>query len=421
MTASVIAVVSLGIQVSQSLVDYYTAVKGQKDDISQTIRKLETLLDVLGILSKHLVDRKFRTGDESLVKTIESNIGNCEDCIHELQREADKFKDSSLQGVRAAARTVSRRLAYPFRQSTLQKLEEDIDEIVAHLNLTLHLLQQKAIGNVQDEVEDTKALLGIVRATQISATIRDWLRAPDATINYNEAAKKRHVGTGLWFVQGETFSTWLKSPNSFLWLYGFAGCGKSVLCSTAIQHVFRYRRSHGRIGVAFFFFTFNDNSKQDASAMLRALVLQLSSQVDTDHGLLSRFHDRYRHATPPDQDLIHCLHQIIDQFSDVYIIIDALDESPLDRFRQDVLQAITDIRKWSKSGLHLLVTSRNEIDIRDEFDRITYEAVSLKNESVDRDIASYISDHLRINRRLRKWEAYFDIIQAALTERANGV
>ena len=76
-----------------------------------------------------------------------------------------------------------------------------------------------------------------------------------------------------------------------------------MLCSTAIQHTFRHRRLNPRIGIAFFFFTFNDNSKKDASAMLRALVLQLSSQLKDNHALLSSLHDRCLDATPPDHEL----------------------------------------------------------------------------------------------------------------------
>ncbi|KAH7146961.1 hypothetical protein B0J13DRAFT_524680 [Dactylonectria estremocensis] len=71
---------------------------------------------------------------------------------------------------------------------------------------------------VQDDIEDTKALLDLVRATQVSSGIREWLKAAHATIGFNEAAKKMHPGTGLWFVKGPAFTTWLEKPGSFLWL-----------------------------------------------------------------------------------------------------------------------------------------------------------------------------------------------------------
>ncbi len=159
--------------------------------------------------------------------------------------------------------------------------------------------------------------------------------------------------------------------------------------------------------------------------MLRALVLQLSGQLDDNHGILSRLHDSYRNATPPDQALMGTLRQLIQSFDDIYIILDALDESPREKHQGDLLQALVDLRTWSKPGLHLLVTSRDEPDIRDvlvdELGALQDEVISLKNDSVDSDIVSFISGSLKNDRRLRKWEKYHDQIEKALTERAKGV
>ncbi|KAI3326723.1 hypothetical protein HD806DRAFT_488009 [Xylariaceae sp. AK1471] len=280
---------------------------------------------------------------------------------------------------------------------------------------------QKRVIDLSEDVEVNKALLYLARADQISSTIREWLKAPDATINYNEACKKWHPGTGLWFVKGYSFSAWLTNPNSFLWLNGFAGCGKSVLCSTAIRFAYRHRRSDSRIGIAFFFFTFNDDSKQDTSAMLRALVLQLSNQLNSNHEL-SRLHKSYRNAMPPDQALMDCLHQLVRAFDDVYILLDALDESPQDKHRRgDMLRTLADLRKWSEPGLHLLVTSRDEPDIRRRLCASRDETILMKNDSVNDDIAAFISNHLKHNEQLEQWREYYDKIENALTKGAKGV
>jgi hypothetical protein len=49
------------------------------------------------------------------------------------------------------------------------------------------------------------------------------------------------------------------------------------------------------------------------------------------------------------------------------------------------------------------------------------EIVSMNNKSVDKDIASFISVHLKDSYKLRKWENYHDRIEKELTTRANGV
>ncbi len=422
---SVAGVLSIGIQVTQCLVDFYSAYKSQKSDAAHTIKKLERLFGVLENLHHQLADRTYLASEQDPPNIVQDEIRDCEECIRELQSEADKFKGNTTDGIRAAARTASYKVTYPFRQSTLQKLEENINEIVSHLSLALQVLGQKDISNTQDDIKDAKALLDLVRADQISSTIREWLKAPDATVNYNEACAKRYRSTGRWLVEGSSFSSWLTKPNSFLWLNGFAGCGKSVLCSTAIQYAHRHRRSNPRIGIAFFFFSFNDDAKQDTSAMLRALVLQLSGQLNDNHGLLSQLHKSYLTSMPTNQALMNCLRQLVRAFDDAYLIVDALDESSRDRHRSDMLQALVDLRTWAEPGLHLLVTSREEPDIYDALSNepgaLPAETISLKNGSVDTDIKSFISGSLKDDRQLRKWEKYHDQIKKALTERAKGV
>jgi hypothetical protein len=423
--ASVTGILSLGVQITKSLVDFYAAYKSQKSSVIHTVKELERLLGTLESLHNYLACRTFLADKKELLQNIQDEINYCEEYIKELQNEIEKFKDNPKDGIRAAARTAAYKIAYPFRQSTLQKLDENVDEIVSHLSLALQVLEQKTIGDIQDDIKDTKALLHLVRADQMSLSIREWLKAPDATINYNEACKKRYGSTGLWLVKGGSFSTWLRKPNSFLWLTGFAGCGKSVLCSTAIQHIFQHRNSDPRIGIAFFFFSFNDESKQDTSAMLRALVLQLSSQLNDNDDILLQLYNTYRNTIPTDQVFVECLHQLIQRFDSTYIILDALDESPRDKHRGDVLRVLSDLRMWSEHGLHLLVTSREEPDIRDvllgELGASSVEIISLKNNSVDGDITSFISGSLKNDRRLRKWENYHDQIERALNERAKGV
>lgn len=385
LAGTVVGVISLGIQVVQGLVDYYTAYEDHESDSARTVKRLGHLLTTLEILRKQLASRTFQPDEQSLLDTIERSVCDCEDLIHELQREADKFTSTKTPAtVGAVARTAGRRLAYPFRQSTLQKLDDDIDEICASLTLALQVLQQQDIGSVHDNIEDTKALLELIRADQISSDVQNWLKAPDASINYNDACKKKHPGTGLWFVKSAAFSTWLSTSNSFLWLNGFAGCGKSVLSSTVIQHTFRHRRSSPSIGIAFFYFIFNDESKQDTSAMLRAVILQLAGQLKDAESPLRQFHMSYRNLTPPDHALLSCLRQLVKKFHHVYIVLDALDESPRHKHREDLLQALADIRGWSEPGLHLLVTSRDEQDIREQLDPPADQVVSMKNDSIDK-------------------------------------
>ena len=419
--AGVAGLLSLGIQVSQSLVSFYLDYKGQDADIERITHKLESLCGIFQSLDDALKDRKFRPDEQALVDQIEDLVQNCGDLVSELEEECDKFSNLSTNGVKAAVKVAGRRLTYPFRKSTLSKLDEDIKEIRENLSLALEVLHSRDSIRIQNETEEIKSLLDLVRTSQISNAVRDWLKAPDVTINHNEACAKRYQATGLWLVKSPTFTTWLEKENSFLWLNGFAGCGKSVLSSTAIQYAFRHRRSDPRIGIAFFYFTFNDMSKQDVSGMLRALLLQLSNQLDDGHVDLTSLHSRYRDGVPPVPELMGSLRQLVQRFQDVYVIVDALDESPRNEGREQVLDALADFRNWSLRHLHVLVTSRDELDIREHLDPSPFEDVTMKNSGVEEDIGSFIAGHLAHSRALRKWFSYHSRIKDALTAGAKGV
>lgn len=232
---------------------------------------------------------------------------------------------------------------------------------------------------------------------------------------------KKHPRTGRRLLESHIFAAWLIEENSFLWLHGFAGTGKSVLCSTAINSVFRHRRSDPHIGIAFFYFTFNDESKQDESAMLRALLLQLSSQLQNGHSELTRLHHSYQNGIPPSPVLTGYLHQLVQKFRHVYIVLDALDESPRNGARDHVLVTLESMKKWYFPGLHLLITSRVEPDIRDSLNPSLNQHIKMQNACIDKDIADFVLGRLHGDRKLRKWSLYQNKIQETLVRRAQGV
>jgi len=418
---SVAGLISVGIQVTQSLVDFYNSYKSRDSDLVDMIERLDGLLDIFQCLKKTLSERDFQADERSLAESIETSIRNCAELIQELQDECQKFSKNSSNGVKAAVKVVGRRVTYPFRQSTLQKLDEDIGEIRANLSSALDVLQLKDNKRIQDDITEIRVLLDLVRTSQISSNLRDWLDAPDATIDHNAACAKKHPGTGMWLVKSPQFSSWLTEKNSIMWLNGFAGSGKSVLCSTAIQFALRHRRSDPSVGIGFFYFTFNDKSKQDDSAMLRALLLQLSSQLEDGQSDLTQLHDSYKAGIPPPRLLLDHLRRLIQRFRHVYILMDALDESPRSGLREYVLDAIEAMRKWGLQCLHLFVTSRDESEIRESLDLSATQEVPMQNAGIDIDIADFISGRLDTNRRLQKWLPYREKIEETLAKRAKGV
>ncbi|KAJ5422098.1 NACHT nucleoside triphosphatase [Penicillium cf. griseofulvum] len=390
-----IGLLSFGIQVTKTLVDFYSAYKDQTPAVVRTMLSIENLMGILRSLDGAVQNRQPQT--DALLQEIDKAAVACRGVIEELRDD-----------LKGRIQVAGHRATYPFRQSTLQKLEEIIGEIRGTLSLALNVLQLRNQTGLEDGISELKILVQQTNTFQISATIRDWLKAPDATVDHNAACEKRHTSTGLWLVNGQEFQNWLIEPNSFLWINGFAGCGKSVLCSTAIQavqHTFRDKQHQPSVGIGFFYFSFNDASKKDCSGMLRALLLQLSAQLEGGEKIYKNCMD--------------CIKRTISKFSVTYILIDALDESPRDDKREDVLEAIKEIRQWST--LHLLVTSRNEIDIRQSLETLSCQDIPMRNPKTDIDIQNFISYELRNDPKLQRWKSRHDEIREKLMEKAQGV
>jgi ankyrin repeat domain-containing protein 50 len=99
---------------------------------------------------------------------------------------------------------------------------------------------------------------------------------------------------------------------------------------------------------------------------------------------------------------------VLRKFQDVCVITDALDESPRGDQRDAVLDTLSEmrgwkIRGWKIRGLHLLVTSRDEPDIRAQVTPQMNEEVCMDNGVVDQDIKNYVVERLQDDRKFKKF------------------
>lgn len=109
-------------------VTYYTACRNRDDNLARTADRLGDLLQYLHTVDDIVRTRTWRAKEKTVLQNFEQSIYHCEDVIYELQAEVRKLQkepaDSFIQTVRAAGR----RASYPFRQRTLKKLDEYVDE-----------------------------------------------------------------------------------------------------------------------------------------------------------------------------------------------------------------------------------------------------------------------------------------------------
>ena len=430
-----VGVVSLGIQVTQELLKFYRACRDRESELAGITQRLESLLQIFDFLHDTLKSPSFKAKGPRIVESVEISITNCRDLVQKLHSECDRFRKAENTPFKFKSfRFRSRQAMYPFQQRTILQLDDNINKIRDTISFALNVFQSKDIEDTHQNVVAVKntlhsmgSTLHSIRMNQAPSYLRDWLKAPDATIDHNTARAKAFPSTGRWLTESSGFSRWLEDPNSLIWVKGFPGSGKSILCSTAIEAVMQHQqRQHqqrtSRVGAACFYFTFNDRSKQDVSSMIRALLVQLSCQLHNDNWAdIAQLYDSHTSGTPPPPALLDCLRNLIGKFDNVYLLIDALDESPIDTSREHVLEALDSIRQWGMAGLHMFVTSRDERDIRVCLDLVTTKRITMRNGGIDDDITNFIHGRLDRDRRLQQLLPFRDKIRNTLTEKANGM
>jgi hypothetical protein len=111
----------------------------------------------------------------------------------------------------------------------------------------------------------------------------------------------------------------------------------------------------------------------------------------------------------------------------VYLIIDALDESPdssgIPSSRGKVLELVKGLVELRLPHLRLFATSRPQNDIRAVIGSITCTSISLHDEDGQkRDIVDYINHVVRSEMNIKRWrEEDKDLVIKTLSDRAGGM
>ena len=189
----------------------------------------------------------------------------------------------------------------------------------------------------------------------------------------------------------------------------------------------------GNASMAYFYFDFRDANKQGLRDLIPSLLTQLSACWSLRCDILSDLyldHDKGK-KQPSDNTLAECLKRMLslpDQLP-TYLIIDALDESPntsgIPSPRERVLYLLQELVELRLPDLHICVTSRPEIDIRDVLEPLTSRRVSLHNQSGQKqDIVDYVKSIVYSNSEpiMRRWKTEDkELVVEVLSERADGM
>ncbi|KAI9882889.1 MAG: hypothetical protein M1823_005361 [Watsoniomyces obsoletus] len=391
---------------------YRKGVKSASKDIARITDELKTLRTVLEQLLQ-LAEEDDRLKNARGLCEPGGPLCDCRTLLEELQK-----KLNPPDGFRAS---IVRVAMWPLREAELEKILVRIGSFKQTFTLALGGDQARMILKVDDGVTSLAKSFESERSTREREQIFAWLRAPDPSGSHGAKRRERQPDTGQWLLDCEQYADWKSTPNSFMWLHGIPGCGKSILFSTAAQDVIDSCISQKQQAIAYFYFCFSEQIKIKNDNLVRSLISQLSFQSPDIPEVVKALYKRYSSVEqqPSAEELKALLPPIIRSFGKTYIMVDALDECTE---WPELLSFITELYSCKIDSLHLLVTSRKEKEITDALDPLEPVELSLQSHLLDPDIRLHVRRTVASDPKCKKWPCEVrEEVEVTLVEKANGM
>ncbi|KZV62942.1 hypothetical protein PENSPDRAFT_758344 [Peniophora sp. CONT] len=274
-------------------------------------------------------------------------------------------------------------------------------------------------------VREAEPRIKFVYDETVGTALRSWLHAPDPQPRNLE--RKRQTGSCEWFFDTR-FEEWKSQQNGVYWVYGNAGAGKSVLCSSVLDAL----ETDPTLSLAYFYFDFSDRDKQDCRALVSSLVVQLGTSSSKCLSYLQE-QRRLSSGSPTYDKLLNMFTHLISLSIRPFLVIDALDECPKEAREGPGLgpnKGLLGFLKYlcglhtDRDDFHLFATSRRETDIEYYLGplathRLGFHDNGEHNAELSRYIAAQLSDD-----RLYLWsknDALKSLAERILIEKSGGM
>lgn len=326
----------------------------------------------------------------------------------DLQEQLYEAMDAIKQEVALAENeesSLERRRAQEERELQALRWEAEYTHIEEEKQQRIEALAEREAQLARwNETRQAHRTLENLVTDQEREKIEMWLSPADCNANHNVALRLRHQRTGLWFLSGDVFQRWSMTRNTLLWLHAKPGAGKTVLMASAVDHL-KQTRSQQQ-GLAYFYCDYKDKAKQQPSAIISTILMQLAKQNNEVLNKLRAFfleqQKDSRTASPGFDELRSNFSSfVVDAFEEVIIVVDAVDECTDRRCIMYGLQSIVETTPSAK----VLVSSREESQIVDAFQEWSFSGkrdARIKESDVADDIESFVKAEVTTRIRAKK-------------------
>lgn len=197
-----------------------------------------------------------------------------------------------------------------------------------------------------------------------------------------------------------------------------------ILSASIIEDLREYCKLHKSKVVAYYYVDFSDTANANVGGILRSLMKQICTSTDRLPKVVESLCSQHRASgqQPSTPSLISVLHALEEELAiQAFIVIDALDEF-VEHDRAELLHAILSILGEGCRMIRILVTSREEHDIKLSLSPAATEIVAIENENVDADIKIYVRQRLSEDARLCRLPGHVkDEVELKLGKGAQGM
>ena len=148
-------------------------------------------------------------------------------------------------------------------------------------------------------------------------------------------------------------------------------------------------------GLAYIYCNYKERETQIARNLLGSLLQQLVQQQSKLPDVVTVFYEKHlsKQTSPSFAEYLNFLQLVIKDFSDVFVVIDALDEHVGERLNDEFVTGIQELQP----SIYLLVTSRWVPSIELGFEN----SIKLEIRATKEDITKYLIDRIQRAKRLK--------------------
>ncbi|KAJ6529244.1 ankyrin repeat-containing domain protein [Mycena capillaripes] len=260
----------------------------------------------------------------------------------------------------------------------------------------------------QQQRRDDSAMFLAAERTEII----DWLCPINFFLRHADISRMRQQGTGLWLLSHQVFQDWKSGWKRTLWCSGIPGSGKTVLASMVVDQL-RAEYEEQSIGVACIYLDHKEAENQPPAELLFGLWRQLVIGKDVG-SLAERIYRQHRGrgTTPSLNEASEVLRFCIENYTKVYIIVDAIDEYP------EVPRRVL-VRHLARTGstVYMMVTSRHNITPDDSFPSLETLDIRAMQEDIREYVDAQIDSSPRLSMHVRKHPSLREDIHTKISSR----